>query len=630
MLSDKIDKGGRFVIEIDGKLDEENSFLIDTNEKWYPQKKIIRIDKSIKLTWNSNSSHLFIGSPILTPVNQKKESPNIILIVVDAMRYDALSQNGNKFLTTPNLDSLAKDSIEFTQAFANANWTKPSMLSMFYSEYASNLGLGNTGFEVTPSQKKIFYSSPYQGIINFLREKKYHTMSIMNNVFLLDYTGIGVDIGFHELVQIGKDNDDTKKITEESIQFLERDFQNPFFLHINYNTPHGPYTPPNEYLESLKSSANIDAWKKENPIIKRYLAEVHFADQQIGIIIEKLKERNLYDNTIIAITSDHGELFSDHHTISVNGVNGVKYGHGVTHYEEEIHLPFILKPHSKLKEKLIRKRIDTQFSLISLFPSILGLSNIPYENFKFRGKDFSKYILGEEEIQEEFIYTEGRLSESIRKNKYKYIRRYPFYSSSELTGRVLMGKELEEIYDLTVDPEEKINLITDSNLLKEYRKNLRENSLKLNSFHIFLPKTNSKYKGILNIRGGIYDAYSSNHTSIELMSRYSLSFQTNSFEDNQELIIKTIKPNLEFDLSLFKDNSPQNYRIGKWGLRAKIISSEDSKLVISKKRPEGIDTSNIPWIYNDEKLSIFKEDKMEQVMGEEVRQILKSWGYIHE
>ncbi len=629
ILSAKGEKAGRLAIEIDGILDEENSELVENHEKWNPFKKILRIDKKLKFIWNSNDSYLFLGHPILTPANQKKEFSNIILIVVDAMRYDSLSSNGSLLFTTPNLDEISKESILFTSHFVNANWTKPSMTSMFYSEYASNLGIGNTNFEVRPEQKKIFYTSPKKGLINFLREKKFYTASIMNNVFFLDYTGIGLDIGFHELIQIGKDIDDTEKITNSSLEFLDREFENPFFLHINYNTPHGPYTPPKIILSNLEKNSPKENLNKINPTIKRYLAEVNQVDFEIGKLIKKLKDKKLYDNTMLIITSDHGELFSDHHTALVNGVNGVKYGHGVTHYDEEIHVPLIIKPSSKQKEKIINQKLNFQTSHLSLAPTILGLSNINKRGFEYRGIDLSTNIFGLDNAKEKLIYTEGRLSESIRSEKFKYIRRYPFYTNSEISGRVLIGKELEEIYDIENDFDEKINLISDKELLKKYRNLLNENSLELNTFKIILPDKKSYY-GKIFLSGDIYSAWSTSEVSTEIESKKTLSFKRDKFDKFSELTIKTVKFDSSFDITIYEDNKLVNYRVGKWGLVLKGNKENSEKLISVSERPIGIEKTNLPWIYNPSRINKNSYETANQIVGEEVRSILKSWGYIHE
>jgi phosphoglycerol transferase MdoB-like AlkP superfamily enzyme len=115
----------------------------------------------------------------------------------------------------------------------------------------------------------------------------------MNNVFLMDYTGVGVDLGFHELHQIGKDIVDTEVITNESLEFIKSPPRQPFFLHINYNTPHGSYSPPEHSIFEIKQNSNSKDLASLNPIVLRYFGEVRFTDEQVGKIIEQLKKRNM-------------------------------------------------------------------------------------------------------------------------------------------------------------------------------------------------------------------------------------------------------------------------------------------------------------------------------------------------
>ncbi|MBP7283555.1 MAG: sulfatase [Leptospiraceae bacterium] len=632
ILSENGDRAGRLVVELDGVLSPENSILLENIENWANYERTIRVNRKIKFIWNSNHSFAFIAHPIITPTEYKNTKPNIVLFVIDALRADNLSYTGFRFPTSPNIDELTEDSIVFPKAFVNANWTKPSMLSMFYSDYASNLGIGNIGFDVSLSQKKIFYNPNRKNLINRLRDNSYYTASVMNNVFLLDYTGVGFDIGFHELIQIGKDIDDTKKIADETIDFLNRNKHFPFFLHVNFNTPHGSYAPPARVMKELQQETAPAIWNKENPTLRRYYGEIRYADEELGRIVKDLKIKNIYDETTIIVTADHGELFSDHHTFEANGVYGVKYGHGMTHFEEEIQVPYIIKPAKSIKSKILTKKLDKPVSLLSLTPTILGLSNIPFQKKDFRGVDYSRVMFGETFLSEESIFTEGRLSESIRTEDYKYVRFYPSYTNSQLSGRYLQEKELEEIYDLKKDKEEKKNLVQENSLLEKARLELDKHALTTNSFHIVFPKKNSNetYSGTMYVQGAIYRIRNQKEFGIQFQTKRNFTFSFNGNGAPRELIVDTVHPSFEFTLSVFLNQNPEKYRVGKWGILNQNSISSNSQILISNSTPTQADNPDLPWIYNDAKLTGEKELQGSSDMGDEVRQILKSWGYIHE
>ncbi len=632
VLTENTDKVGKLNIEIDGISNPENSIQLENVETWISHERKLRINRKIKFIWNSKESFAFIAHPILTPSEYKTDKPNIILFVIDALRADSLSFTGLKIPTSPNIDELAEDSIVFPKAFVNANWTKPSMLSMFYSDYASNLGIGNIGFDVNPSQRKIFYQPTRKNLINKLRDNFYYTASIMNNVFLLEYTGVGFDIGFHELIQIGKDIDDTKKIADKSIDFLNANKHFPFFLHINFNTPHGSYEPPTRIMKDLQQETDPKIWNKENPTIRRYYGEIRYADEELGRIVKDLKTRNLYDETTIVVTSDHGELFSDHHTSEANGVYGVKYGHGMTHFEEEIQVPYILKPAKSLKSKILFKKFDKPVSLLSLTPTLLGLSNISFHKKDFRGMDYSRSMFGETFATEESIFTEGRLSESVRTERFKYVRFYPAYTNSQLAGRYLYGSELDELYDIEHDVAEKQNLAKESSLFKVAEQELEKHSIITNSFHILFPKkTDSEiYSGSMQVQGAIYKIRNQKELGIKILNKRSFSFEFKGNNSIREIIIDTIQPSFDFSLSIYLNQKPEKFRVGKWGILNQPSIGTYPQILISNLLPAGAEDSDLPWIYNDAKLTGEKEIISSSGMGEEVRQILKSWGYIHE
>lgn len=632
ILSNFYDGNGNLSIEIDGNSKPEFIVKIDKVETWASYERKIRISRSIRFRWKSENAFVFIGHPILMPDEFKNSKPNIILFVIDALRADSLGFNGLKFPVSPNIDQLAEESVIFSKAFVNANWTKPSMLSMFYSDYASNLGIGNIGFDVSPNQKQIFYKPTRKNLIQALRENYYYTASIMNNVFLLDYTGVGFDLGFHELIQIGKDIDDTKKIADESIDFLNRNNHFPFFLHINLNTPHGSYEPPSSVMQELQQETDPKVWYKENPTIRRYYGEIRYADQELGRIINELKIRKLYDDTTILLTADHGELFSDHHTSEANGIYGVKYGHGMTHFEEEIHVPYIIKPAKSIRSKILSNKVEKPVSLLSLTPTVLGLSNISYSKKDFKGVDYSHLLFGETFQMEDSIFTEGRLSESVRTEKYKYIRFYPGYTNSQLSGRYLLSDELDELYDLETDGLEKQKLSKESSFFKKAETDLEKHSITTNSFHILFPAKpeSDVYSGTIYIQGAIYKVRNQKEFGVKIQNKRSLSFEFKGNNEQRELVIDTVQPNFEYSLSVYLNQKLERFRVGKWGILNRSAIENYPQLLISNMKPNFSEKADLPWIYNDAKLTGEKEVGASSEMGEEVRQILKSWGYIHE
>ena len=625
------DISGTLTLFTGTKLLSEISISSENKETWKDFKIDFEFTDDLTFEWKSSDSFLFLGTPEFTNIKNTTIGYNVLLIVVDSLRKDALGCNGQKLAISPNIDKLCKEGITFNNHFSNANWTKPSMISMLTGEYASNLGITNTGFPIYPREKEVFYNQSIKGLPEILRNHGYYTASIMNNVFLLDYTGVGVDLGFHELHQIGKDIVDTEVITKESLSFLKNLPERPFFLHINYNTPHGSYSPPEHSLWEIKNESNPKDIASINPIIYRYFGEVRYTDEQIGKVIKALKDKEIYDNTMIIITSDHGDLFDERHTFNENGIYGTRFGHGETHYDEEISIPLIIKIPKTIKNTIEKKIFYTPSSSVSLVPTILGFLGFKEDIHKnIRGFDYSSHILDNAEpLSETPIFTEGRLSESIRTSKYKYIRRYPGFTNYLLQGAVLPSEKLEELYDLKKDPLEHLNIKKINPVLyKEALIEKKNFKLRKNTFFLSLQKGHS-YDGNFNFQGGIYDFDSTNCVTLKTGNRTNISF----FGTPDRLCIINIQvndPELKYDFSIRRDGLQSTYRVGAWGLINRDNLGKDPDVIHSSKEPDHFQNSDLPFLYSDELLS-GKINKGETgVMAEEVKSILKSWGYIHE
>lgn len=602
--------------------------------QWIPMEILAELPENGNLTfrWNSSNSYAVIGSPFIYQT-KRTDRKNVILIVVDALRNSSLGLGGNPFGTSPFMDQLAKESIQFSKTFSNGNWTKPSMLSFFTSRYSSDLGLDNQYFSIGKSAKATFYPEAKDNLVNRFRSNGYLTESVMNNVFLLDYTTVGVDLGFHELYQSGKDRIDTTNITNKSLDFLENHKDDLFFLHINLNTPHWPYNAPYRYLQELYRKNPNAEWNSLAPEVKRYYAEVLYTDGQIQQIVQKLKDLKLYDDSWIVITSDHGELLDTRHFNHGQFIAKIPFAHGETLYDEELHVPWIIKVPGSLKGNVKRWKFTSQVSLLSLAPTILGLNGLEVPR-SMQGNDYSESIWGRSQrTGENVVYSEGRRSESIRTKNFKYIRRYPGFTNifkGDSGESVLMP---EEYYDLKADPQEFHNLVFQyPKKIIHARKILRDHSLQKNTFWVRLPADGKKNEWNLSFyaRGEVYNADILPNTGEINASKNLLTYRSSTKEDII-LKIQTTKPDTRFSLSVYKNGQLQPLRVGAWGLVNPQKEVAQSELVIQTTSPPFLwNTTKIPFIYNDSAFSGSFEETKTEIMGEEVRKVLEDWGYIHE
>ncbi|WCL48590.1 sulfatase [Leptospira sp. GIMC2001] len=667
ILSDRISSnphiGGILTISTGKLLLREIKLDQNFHETWKKFSLDLITSKDIIFEWESTNSYLVLGKPLLY-TKTKSRNPNVILIVIDSARKDFLPDYGFAHHITPNISAIAKESIVFENPFSNGNWTKPSMISFFHSEYASNLGINNLWFATLPENKKTFYKTGIPSISEVFRRNGYETKSIMNNVFFLDYTTVGVDLGFHDVYQVGKDIEDTPILTNAAIQFVRENKNKQYFLHFNLNTPHGGYAPPLEFMQELRNIiSDNDLYKFEAPI-RRYMGELVYTDSEIGRLMEELKNLGQYEETMIIITGDHGELFDPKHDRHSRYILQGLYGHGESHFDEEINVPYIIKlPKSMQKDwrsnSTSQRRIPGQSSLLSLTPTVLGLAKLDKEIYKYRGVDYSKCIIQNTECpKEDTIYTEGRMSESIRTEDYKYIRRYQGYTSivnGESDERIIMP---EEYYDLKADPKEYHNLaqyqyIQEDELtldshskpknpneskIQIARKNLDTgNFLRKNRFHIHLPactqsnNANCRYNLSAYIPGGIYKVESPSEFNVVGSSSKSLTISGNIENSSARIKIHTVNANASWSGQISRDGYSMNYLLGRWGLFSKDYRiTGEPDFMISGSDPIGFENSKIPWVYNDARLSGESSSETDSAMADEVRKILESWGYIHE
>lgn len=255
-----------------------------------------------------------------------------------------------------------------------------------------------------------------------------------------------------------------------------------FFLWVHYMDPHYPYIPPVNYINKFTTyTPNVHELKKlwnhasmslspediSNKNIKKmfdlYDAEINYLDHNIKLLLDKLKIDNIYDNTMIIITADHGEEFKDHG----------EFSHWPKFYDELIHVPLIIKL-PNVNEGRIIEDISQH---IDIPPTILGRFNIKKPN-NYQGIDLLSELNNKTKIKG--INERGVISETLVNNRRiskdgigKIITSYRTKKWKLIINNETNSKEL---YNLNNDPEEKINIYEKNHhIVKKYEKKLKEN-----------------------------------------------------------------------------------------------------------------------------------------------------------
>lgn len=280
---------------------------------------------------------------------------NIVLIVIDTLRSDHLPFYGYHKNTAPFLWDIAKKSVVFENAFSASSWTSPATASIFTSLYPYQHGVLMGLLAIRNAQKidpDITINripEEIDTIAEVLKKEGYKTYGVSDNLNIGKRQGFtqGFDKfrtfmyrqapNLNEIVKKWK-----KKLTAGG----------KYFLYLHYMEPHAPYHPRGPWY------APFEDRRKDR--ISAYDSEINFVDRHIEELFELLKWEQ---NTLLIVTSDHGEGLWDHGLMA----------HGKTLYREEIQVPLMIY----LPAKKIAEKVGTNVSTIDILPTVRDLLGLP-------------------------------------------------------------------------------------------------------------------------------------------------------------------------------------------------------------------------------------------------------------
>lgn len=448
--------------------------------------------RKYKLTQATIITSIIVSAPtniIAQSVEGKK--PNLIFVLTDQWRKQALGFRGEDPVKTPNLDKFASWAFSFDNATACRPVSGPSRACIFTGKYLINNGVFANGVPLSLNEssmgklyKEAGYNTAYIG--------KWHLNGIDDHV-----TNPEARQGFDFFIQsMGHQpfkqgyyiQDDKKRTfingwaptyeTDEGIKFIEsnKNSEAPFCLVLSYNPPHtggGPgfedryqpgkltkdkthklgygYAGPKEY-EELYNQTDYD----KNPIrgntqpirgtsdtsssaIPGYFGAISAIDNDFGRLIDYLEKNNLMENTIIVFTSDHGDSMGSQGLMTKG-----------TWFEESIGVPCLIG----WKGKTVHKRENSVFNNIDLMPTLLGLSDIDIPS-DIDGTDYSPMLLGKDFKAPEYAFTSfdfgGVLEVKARYWRAIYTSRYT-YVLCGINHNRHFTKDGMVLYDREKDP----------------------------------------------------------------------------------------------------------------------------------------------------------------------------------
>ncbi len=426
--------------------------------------------------------------------DQRQRPPNIVLILLDWGRADALGVYSDKDVSTPNIDGLADRGVRFDNAYTPATLCSPARASIMTGLYPHAHGVRKTMYEpgITGNLPTMYHdpiADPFADerfnlAINFV---KYITNSGYATAHIGKWHLGAGNPGFFDLFKsynslmphwVGEPDHSAYREdiqTNEGIRFIQENADRPFFLYQSYYTPHAPFQPPRKYAEMYKDR-DIDH--------KDYYASVTSLDHNVGRIVAMLEEHGLLDNTLIIVSSDHGGSFRER--------PGSYRGMGIA-YDEAARIPMIMHWPKGLPAGVTW---NSGVNLVDLAPTILAAAGINTksrimeiitgrEGSPFHGRDLVAEVLSGEDIWPTPVFMQNVPEAAIdnswyderamRSEQWKLVLRDftadPRARSNALFDMINDSGELENLY---YEEEYREQLRLQLNLMLEYATDLQD------------------------------------------------------------------------------------------------------------------------------------------------------------
>jgi arylsulfatase A-like enzyme/predicted Zn-dependent protease len=353
---------------------------------------------------------------------KRDDSLNVLLITLDTTRADHIGAYGWAKAKTPNIDALAAKGVRFANAYCPTPLTLPSHCSILTGTYPLYHKVRNNG--------SYYLGQDAVTLAEKLKERGYKTSAFVAS-FNVD-SRFGVDQGFDyyddkfsddEMLKTFRSERKADKVADSFIAWFDVNSEQKFFSWVHLFDPHMPHDPPSPYKEEF--AGNL------------YDGEIAFMDHHFGRIIDRLREKNVLDKTLIVVAGDHGEALGEKEELD----------HGIFIYDVTMKVPLIFYGEKCLPEGFVA---DSRVGLIDIMPSILEMVKIPV-NKEVQGTSLIPYI-------------EGKKKEDLPCYLETY---YPpeTFGWSELQGFIdgdwkYIKAPRSELYNLKEDKNEENNLLS--------------------------------------------------------------------------------------------------------------------------------------------------------------------------
>ena len=453
---------------------------------WLAVKRLARHDERLRIIARNGAATatmavllaLVLGVPVAIAQVWKLEvdsqKPNVLIVLIDALRADRLGTYGYHRDTSPNLDKLASEGTRFDAAIAQASWTKPSIASMLTGLYARQTSVSSGAWAQEGQEGAVLVrllAAKHVTVAEQLAAMGYETGAFGENHHLLPKLGFSqgylrydwkqpVHIGpLRQIVRRFESRFIADWINDRFFDWLDAKEGRKFFAYLHHIDVHWPYESPAPFSGMFTTAPAPEDFNRSkfmpdkverlreggvgemNPATLRAMSDaydegIRYVDDSLGKAFDELRRRGVYDDTLIIVTADHGEEFLEHGLL----------GHGESLYDEVIRVPLIVKfpcpgPHCASRV------VSSQVELVDVFPTVLGVV----------GADAPANLVGRnlanQASESRTAYSELTYRIALRTPQWKWI-----YDEQDDTG---------ELFDLGQDPGEANDLATSEPALRE-------------------------------------------------------------------------------------------------------------------------------------------------------------------
>lgn len=394
-----------------------------------------------------------------------QERPNVVFILADDLGWSDLGCYGNRFNETPAIDALATEGVRFTQAYASAPICSPTRASILTGRYPATVGItdfipGHQNYRGIPDDQLLvgpdfYHALPRQEVTlaEVLRDNGYATASI-GKWHLGGQGSLPQDHGFQ--VSIGgnhkgyppsyffpyRNNDGlaledlnrrgeageylTDRLTQEALQFINQQQDQPFFLYLSHYAVHTPMQAPDSLVAKYtQKQRNFPDSVFTNPV---YAAMLESLDQSVAAVVRHLKELGLYENTVLIFASDNGGLVGQAGSNTPPTTNAPLRSGKAFLYEGGVRVPLIIRWPGVTAGG---STTDQLTSSVDFFPTLLEMVGASYDSSSVDGISLAQHLRNQV-VFERALYWHyphyhkqgSRPAGAVRTGAWKYLEHY--------------------------------------------------------------------------------------------------------------------------------------------------------------------------------------------------------------